>query len=70
MLGKLIIFRCFLWIVSPSWIMHKRIIGFELFENPHTGRAIYTTIMKTICDFKHKDKIMSISLIMQKIIPR
>lgn len=45
-------------LIHKLWRIEKRIIGFELFEVPHT-QAIYASLMNCIRKFKLRDKIMS-----------
>lgn len=49
------------WIDNITWELSKRIICFEIFENPRTSNAIYQTIMTCLIEYKIKDKIFSIS---------
>lgn len=49
------------WIDNITWELSKRIICFNIFEHPHTGNAIYQTIMTCIRENKLKDKKFSIS---------
>nr|GEZ07497.1 hypothetical protein [Tanacetum cinerariifolium] len=50
------------WIETGTWEMTKRVISFEEFPSPHTGRALFKMLIKLLTKFNLKDKVMSITL--------
>nr|GEW64826.1 zinc finger BED domain-containing protein RICESLEEPER 2-like [Tanacetum cinerariifolium] len=48
--------------VFSNWQMMKRVISFEECSSPHTGGALFKTLIKVFTNFNLEDKVMSITL--------
>ncbi|KAJ1278634.1 hypothetical protein BS78_04G093800 [Paspalum vaginatum] len=48
--------------LDDSYCLNKRVIGFRVMDDSHTGDAIANHILEVLNDFKIKDKILSVTL--------
>ena len=48
--------------IDSDWVMQKRMIAFSLWEFPHTGARIGSTILEKLREYKIENKIISITL--------
>jgi hypothetical protein len=48
--------------VNQNWVLQKRIVGFELIDEAHSGENIASAILKVVAEFGMTNKIFALTL--------